>query len=121
MIGTVNRLANVGGKILEDVLDQTREGARVAICGQISQYNSETKAGLRNVHLLLDRSIKIQGFRIGAHIERRDYALEQLLQWWRDGRLNYRETVSAGFESAPAALINMLSGGNYGKQVVKVV
>ena len=112
---------NVGGEILEAVLDQTNEGARVPICGQISQYNSESKTGLRNVHLLLDRSIKIQGFRIGAYLERRDFALEQLLQWWRDGRLEYRETVSVGFETAPAALINMLTGGNYGKQIVKVV
>ncbi len=111
---------NVGGEILEAVLDRTNDGARVAICGQISQYNSDSKAGLRNVHLLLDRSIKIQGFRIGSHLERRDFALEQLLQWWRDGKLKYRETVSDGFESAPAALINMLRGGNYGKQVVKV-
>ncbi|MEM7751743.1 MAG: NADP-dependent oxidoreductase [Pseudomonadota bacterium] len=112
---------NVGGEILEAVLDRTNDGARVAICGQISQYNADAQAGLRNVNLLLDRSIKIQGFRIGSHLERRDLALEQLLAWWRDGKLNYRETVSHGFESAPSALINMLSGGNYGKQVVKVV
>ncbi|MEM8977406.1 MAG: NADP-dependent oxidoreductase [Pseudomonadota bacterium] len=112
---------NVGGEILEAVLDRTNDGARVAICGQISQYNADAQAGLRNVHLLLDRSIKIQGFRIGSHLERRDLALEQLLAWWRDGKLKYRETVSHGFESAPSALINMLSGGNYGKQVVKVV
>ncbi|MAI44333.1 MAG: NADP-dependent oxidoreductase [Hyphomicrobiaceae bacterium TMED74] len=112
---------NVGGEILEAVLDQTKDGARVAICGQISHYNSDVKAGLRNVHLLLDRSIKIQGFRVGSDLERRDFALEQLLQWWRDGKLNFRETVSDGFDSAPAALINMLQGGNYGKQVVRVV
>ncbi len=112
---------NVGGEILEAVLDQTKEGARIPICGQISQYNTDRPAGLRNVHLLLDRSIKIQGFRIGSYLDRRDVALEQLQQWWRDGKLKYRETVSHGFETAPAALINMLSGGNYGKQVVKVV
>jgi NADPH-dependent curcumin reductase CurA len=51
----------------------------------------------------------------------RDHALDQLLGWWREGKLNYRETVSQGFETAPRALINMLSGGNLGKQVVRVV
>lgn len=112
---------NVGGEILETVLDHTNDGARVPICGQISQYNEDSPSGLRNVHLLLDRSIKMEGFRIGSYLDRRDYALDQLLQWWRDGKLRYRETVSEGFESAPAALISMLSGGNYGKQIVTVI
>jgi len=45
--------------------------------------------------------------------------LEELMEWFRAGRLKYRETVAEGLESAPAALINMLSGGNIGKQVVR--
>ena len=76
---------------------------------------------LRNVEVLLDKGVRLQGFRIGSRLARRDEALEQLLDWWRADKLKYRETVSVGFETAPAALINMLTGGNYGKQVVQVV
>jgi NADPH-dependent curcumin reductase len=36
------------------------------------------------------------------------------------GRLKWRETVAEGFEQAPAALVSMLSGGNIGKQVVRL-
>ena len=42
------------------------------------------------------------------------------MDWFRAGRLRYRETVSEGLEAAPAALVNMLSGGNVGKQVVRL-
>jgi NADPH-dependent curcumin reductase CurA len=42
------------------------------------------------------------------------------MDWFRAGRLQFRETVAEGFEAAPAALVNMLSGGNIGKQVVRL-
>jgi NADPH-dependent curcumin reductase CurA len=62
----------------------------------------------------------MQGFRIGNHLARRDQALGELMAWHRAGRLQWRETVAEGFKEAPAALIHMLSGGNIGKQVVRL-
>jgi NADPH-dependent curcumin reductase CurA len=109
---------NVGGEILDAVLERMNEDGRVAICGLISEYNSEPR-GIR-VRSVLDKSLTITGFRIGQRLDRRDHALDQLFRWWRDGKLHYRETVAEGIESAPAALINMLRGGNYGKQVVRL-
>jgi len=111
---------NVGGETLDAVLEHVNEEARVAICGQISQYNLARPRPLENIGVLLAKGVMMQGFRIGSRLDRRDQALEELLGWWRDGRLEYRETVSEGFETAPAALLNMLSGGNRGKQVVRV-
>ena len=108
-------------RLLEVALDHVNDEARVPICGQISRYNATEPAVLRNVEVLLDKGVRLQGFRIGSRLARRDEALEQLLDWWRADKLKYRETVSVGFETAPAALINMLTGGNYGKQVVQVV
>ncbi len=111
---------NVGGETLDAVLDNVNEGARVAICGQISQYNLATPRPLKNINVLLAKGVIMQGFRIGGRLDRRDQALDELMAWWRDGKLEWRETVSEGFETAPTALINMLSGGNVGKQVVRV-
>jgi NADPH-dependent curcumin reductase len=56
----------------------------------------------------------------GSHLARRDQALDQLMDWYRAGRLKFHETVAHGLEAAPAALTNMLSGGNIGKQVVRL-
>ncbi|MFM9937997.1 MAG: NADP-dependent oxidoreductase [Hyphomicrobiaceae bacterium] len=111
---------NVGGDILDAVLLHLNQNARVPICGQISQYNASERQGLRNVGVFLDKCVMLRGFRVGNHLKRRDQALGELMDWHRAGQLKYRETVAEGFESAPAALINMLSGGNVGKQVVQL-
>jgi len=111
---------NVGGDILDAVLARLNMNARVPVCGQISQYNRGERQGLRNVGVILDKSVKLQGFRIGSHLARRDQALVELMDWFRAGRLRFRETVAEGLEAAPAALVNMLSGGNIGKQVVRL-
>lgn len=110
---------NVGGDILDAVLPRLNMNARVPVCGQISQYNRGESQGLRNVGVFLDKCVMLQGFRIGNHLARRDQALDELMDWYRAGRLKCRETVAEGLDAAPAALVNMLSGGNIGKQVVR--
>ncbi len=112
---------NVGGEILDAVLMNLNQNARVPVCGQISQYNLSERQGLRNFGVLLDKCVMIQGFRISNHLVRRDAVLDELMVWYREGQLRYRETVAEGIEQAPAAFINMLSGGNFGKQVVRLV
>jgi NADPH-dependent curcumin reductase CurA len=94
--------------------------ARVPLCGQIWQYNRSERQGLRHAGVLLDKCIKLQGFRTGSRLARRDKARDQPMDWYRAGRLRFRETVAEGLEAAPAAPINMLSGGNIGKQVVRL-
>ncbi|MGE0700432.1 MAG: NADP-dependent oxidoreductase [Hyphomicrobiaceae bacterium] len=111
---------NVGGEILDAVMPHLSQNARVPVCGQISQYNADERQGLRNIGVVLDKCVTIRGFRIGNHLARRDAALEELMDWHRAGLLRHRETVAEGLESAPAALVNMLSGGNIGKQVVRL-
>ncbi len=36
------------------------------------------------------------------------------------GKLKYRESVIAGLENAPRALIGLLKGENFGKQLVRL-
>ena len=74
---------NVGGDILDAVLPRLNMNARVPVCGQISQYNRserpESRQGLRNVGVFLDKCVMLQGFRIGSHLARRDQALDELM------------------------------------------
>ena len=113
---------NVGGEILDGVLPHLNLNARVPVCGMISQYNATgERHALRNIGMVLDKCLRIEGFRIGNRLARRDQALEELMQWYRDGKLKWRETVAHGIEAAPAALANVFRGGNIGKQVVRLV
>jgi NADPH-dependent curcumin reductase CurA len=111
---------NVGGDILDAALAHMRQDGRIAVCGQISQYSLGERQALRNGGAILDKCLTIQGFRIGNHLARRDAALAELLALWRAGRLRWRETVADGLASAPRAFLNMLAGGNIGKQVVRL-
>jgi NADPH-dependent curcumin reductase CurA len=112
---------NVGGPITDAVLFNLNVHARVAVCGQISQYNVERpEPGPRLLGLLIIYRAKLQGFLVTDYAPHFAEGLRQLAAWYREGKLKYKETVEEGLENAPRALIGMLQGKNLGKQLVKV-
>ena len=113
---------NVGGETTDAVLDNLATGARIAICGQISQYNDDATAmGPRNLRSLLVAQARMQGFLVFEFAQRHPMALERLTKWVMDDTIKYREDVVEGFEEMPRALIGMLQGANFGKLLVKTV
>ncbi len=112
---------NVGGPISDAVLRLLRPRARIAVCGQISQYNLEKpEMGPRLLPALLTRQARAEGFLVFQFAERYPAGLQQLAQWLKEGRLKYREDIVEGIENAPGAFIGMLQGHNMGKQLVKL-
>ena len=112
---------NVGGALSETVFRRLALGARVPVCGQISQYNlAEPELAPRNLGFLIVFRARLQGFLIGDYSHRFDDGLRRLGGWLTDGKLRYREDVTEGLENAPRAFIGMLNGENRGKTLVKV-
>ena len=112
---------NVGGAITDAVFPLINVKARVAICGQISQYNLENpEQGPRFLWNLIIKQAKIEGFLVSEFVDKHDDGLRQMAEWIQAGKLKYREEVTEGFENASAAFIGMLKGSNIGKQLVKV-
>jgi NADPH-dependent curcumin reductase CurA len=112
---------NVGGAITDAAMRLINTRARVSVCGQISQYNSdEPDTGPRWLSQLIMRQAKVEGFLVHQFSDRHDDALRQLAAWLREKRIRYREEVAEGLQNAPAAFIGMLQGQNIGKQLVKV-
>ncbi len=112
---------NVGGAITDAVMQRLASHARVAVCGQISQYNSaEPQMGPRWLNQLVFRQARVEGFLVTQFADRYEAALHQLSTWLKEGRIRYREDVVDGLENAPQAFIRMLEGKNIGKQLVKV-
>ena len=119
--GTDVYFDNVGGKITDAVFPNLNLRARIAICGQISQYNlTEPELGPRLFQYFIVKRIRMQGFLVFDFINRYQEGLKQMTKWLHSGKLKYRETIVDGFENAPTAFINMLKGRNIGKQLVKV-
>ena len=112
---------NVGGEITDAVFPGLNTGARIAICGQISQYNLEqVQMGPRFLWHLITKQAKIQGFLVFGYADRFHEALPEMMKWVADGRLRYRERILEGIENAPRAFIELLGGENIGKQLVKL-
>lgn len=111
---------NVGGEILDAVLRRVNPFARIPLCGLVSQYNATDPYGVKNFASLLVNRVKVQGFIVSDHMGRWPAALKDLSQWVAEGRLKYRESVAQGLPNAPSAFIGLLSGKNFGKQLVKL-
>lgn len=111
---------NVGGEVTDAVLDNLTTGARIAICGQIAQYNDVDQAmGPRNIRSLLVAQAKMQGFLVFQYVQQHPAALQRLSEWVSDGSLKYKEDIVEGIENMPKAFIGMMHGANFGKLIVK--
>lgn len=112
---------NVGGAITDAAVRRINTGARIAVCGQISQYNLENpEMGPRWLGQLIVKQAKVQGFLVSSYGERFPEGFAQLGSWLDQGKLKYREDVAQGIEAAPQAFIGMLQGKNQGKQLVQL-
>ena len=112
---------NVGGFVTDAVMQQTNIHARVAICGQISQYNlPEPELAPRSLGLLIQKQAKVEGFLVFNFAHRHEHARQRMAQWIRTGQLKYKEDVVDGLENAPEAFIGMMTGENFGKLIVRV-
>lgn len=110
---------NVGGEIMQEVVNRMNLYGRVVVCGFISGY---TKADPNMVSLgtVIVKRLRIQGFLILDYASRFMEAAKQLGQWKMFGKLKDRETIVEGLEKAPEAINMLFTGGNIGKTIVKV-
>lgn len=111
---------NVGGEVSQAVHRRLAIGARIVICGQVSQYNLERPQPTFHPAALVVSRARMEGFLVTDHPHRYREAGERLARWVAEGKIRYREDVTNGLENAPAAFIAMLRGENKGKTLVKV-
>ncbi|HZM47373.1 MAG TPA: NADP-dependent oxidoreductase [Burkholderiales bacterium] len=111
---------NVGGPTLDAALAHLRPGARVVLCGRISQTLAAEPYGIRNLGRLAAAHGRMQGFLVFNYHERYDEARAWLAARRRDGSLRQRLHVLEGLAQAPVGLGMLFRGENTGKLVVRV-
>jgi NADPH-dependent curcumin reductase CurA len=111
---------NVGGEVLDAVLARMNAFGRIALCGMIANYDGQS-APLTSPYILLRQRLKLQGFIVSEHLEVWPQALGELGALVAAKKLQYRESVAQGIESAPEAFLGLLKGRNFGKQLVKLI
>lgn len=112
---------NVGGEHLEVALEVARPFARFIECGMISVYNAtEPQPGPRNMPYIVGKRIKMQGFIVSDFMDMREQFYAEMGAWVRDGKIKWEETIENGIENAPKAFLNLFTGANLGKMLVKL-
>ena len=112
---------NVGGDHLDAALACMNTLGRVAACGMISGYNEPgARTSVQNLANIIYGRINIRGFVVTDFLHLRDDFRRDMVQWLREGRIKYQETILEGIENAPKALIGLLNGLNIGKMLVQL-
>ena len=112
---------NVGGPMLDTLLRQMNLFSRIVVCGLIAEYNATEPYGYKNLRAVLVNRIRIQGMIVFDWKDRYGEGLQTLAGYVAQKKLKYRESVVEGLDNAPGGLISLLKGGNFGKQLVKLV
>ena len=112
---------NVGGDILDAVLGRLARGARVVICGAISQYNSTEPKGPANYLSLLVNRATMTGMVVFDYADRYPEGVAQLAAWLAEGRLtSLEDVVSGSVTDFPDTLMRLFRGENHGKLVLEI-
>ncbi|XP_072386098.1 prostaglandin reductase 1-like isoform X2 [Diabrotica undecimpunctata] len=112
---------NVGGEISSAVLHQMNLYGRISVCGSIANYNDTTRAVAPVVQpSIVFKQLKMEGFIATRWENRWMEGIKQNLEWVKQGKVKYHETVTEGFDNMFKAFTGMLKGENTGKAIVKV-
>jgi len=111
---------NVGGPILDTALGNLAKGARVVICGAISQYNKKKIYGPSNYMKIVTARGYITGIIVFDYIKDYPKAVTEITGWLESGKMNTKEDIIKGIENFPSALKMLFSGKNFGKLILEI-
>jgi NADPH-dependent curcumin reductase CurA len=110
---------NVGGDVLDAGLNNLAMGARIGLCGLISEYNNAgEKTGARNIWQLIVKRASIRGLLVADYVARFGEGAGVMAGWLQSGQLVFDEHVDHGIENALPAFLRLFSGTNDGKMIL---
>lgn len=112
---------NVGNPILDAALARINQGARIVLCGAVSQYNSTAPVdGPRNYLALVVKRASMRGFIVFDYLDRYPEATKWLTDAWRRGDIHYQADIVQGVENFHTAFLRLFKGQNHGKALIEV-
>ncbi len=111
---------NVGGEHLDAAFACARNRARFAICGMIDNYNAGPPPAFRYIMRVIAARITVRGFIYTDFLPEMGEFYRDMGCWIASGQLQSRETIRDGLDSTPQAFIELFSGGNTGKMLVRL-
>jgi len=112
---------NTGGHITDGVIDLLNKFGRVALCGNISSYNTTEPVKIKNCLMVaIGQSLTYKGFMAGDYSHRFAEFYAAQSAWVKEGKLVIEETFYDGFENLPKAMMGLFSGSGMGKAIVRI-
>ncbi len=112
---------NVGGETLDAALLNLARGARVVICGAMSQYNDmQNVSGPKNYMKIVVARGEMNGIIVFDFLDRYSEAINDISTWLLEGKIRTKEHIIEGIENFPSALRMLFEGKNFGKLLVKI-
>lgn len=111
---------NVGGDMLQAVMEQLALGARVVLCGLMAQYNVDGMPPGPNPAWTIRARAIVRGMVVYDHEDLREQFVTEAAAWLKEGRIHYIEDVTDGLENAPDAFSRLMRGQNHGKAIVRI-
>ncbi|KAM5580631.1 2-alkenal reductase (NADP(+)-dependent) [Rosa sericea] len=115
-------LDNVGGKMLEAVLNHVNKHAKVSLCGMISGYNKlwTEREGVRNLLNLIGKQVKMQGYMVDSYFDRFGVFAKEMESHLKEGKIVSKIKIVHGIENFLESLGSLFTSSNIGKVVIQV-
>lgn len=118
---------NVGGGVFDAVLPLLNRGARISLCGLISQYgnvdgeDSRSQWRMQGEAIFQRQGVLVHDLFVGNFVaDYQERFLQEMGAYVREGEVCYLEDKRAGLEQAPEVFAQMLQGDNFGKTLIAV-
>lgn len=111
---------NVGGAVMDRVLQRINVHARIALCGMISTYNGGGGQDIRALMQLVNKSARMEGFLVLDYMDRYFEIVARLQEWILQGALKYRIDLLDGLDQIIEAMSRVFHGRNRGIQLVRI-
>ncbi|XP_009601504.1 2-alkenal reductase (NADP(+)-dependent)-like [Nicotiana tomentosiformis] len=113
---------NVGGKMLEAVLNHVNQGARISLCGMISEYNKvwTERRGVRNLLNVVGKEVTMQGFMVGSYVNYFEDFRKEMEVYLKEGKVKSKHKIYDGIERFLESLTSLFSSSNVGKVIIQV-
>jgi NADPH-dependent curcumin reductase CurA len=111
---------NVGGPVLDQLLERINDRARIALCGMVASYNDGGAQSARALMQLVVKAARIEGFLVRDYFHRHAEISARLQGWLLDGSLAYQLDILDGLDNLVVALRRMFHGENRGVQLLRL-
>jgi len=109
---------NVGGAALDAALLNLKDGARILLCGLISEYNAPSPVGARNLWQLIVHAAMLKGVLVRDYAARFPEGIAAMAPLVASGQLRFDEHVDHGIDNAFPAFMRLFAGTNEGKMIL---